>query len=666
MKSLIQIALLSLLAVPAAAIAKDSQGTTTTKPAIDDDAARFGALEKVSSVALSADGKKFVYIAPGAGSGTVAAVVDLAALTATPAAQANGQPMNLSDCDWSAADRLVCNLYGVTRHDALLVPVTRTVAMDADGHNVLPLGQRNSVNQADIRQFDGAIVDWLNGVDGTVLMSRTYVPEISMGSRTARTEEGLGVDRIDTRTGKATRLETPNMAAVEFVSDGLGNIRIMTTTVTDSAGDLRGVNNHFYRTVGSRDWQKLGTDSGGADSIVPLAVDPIINSAYVLQSLDGRQALFRIALDGSLKKELVFASKEVDVAGVIRVGRGGRVIGASYVTDRRQVEYFDPAYRSIAASLALALPNLPMIRFVSASADEQVLFVWAGSDVDPGHNYVFDRVKSSLVEVSRSRPDLKGKTLSAVKSVTYAAADGTQIPAFLTLPPGVANAKGLPAIVMPHGGPSSRDEWGFDWLAQFFAQRGFAVLQPNFRGSAGYGDDWFLNNGFQSWKTSVGDVCDGARWLKEQGIADPDKLAVFGWSYGGYAALQANVVDPSLFRAVVAVAPVTDLALFKDEAMSYTSARVVADFVGSGPHVSEGSPAQNAAAFKSSVLMFHGDIDLNVNIEQSRKMNKALRSAGKSSELVVYPNLDHSLRDGEVRADMLRKSEAFLRDKLKM
>src|SRR5262245_58414673 len=160
---------------------------------------------------------------------------------------------------------------------------------------------------------------------------------------------------------------------------------------------------------------------------------------------------------------------------------------------------------------------------------------------------------------------------------------------------------------MPHGGPGARDSWGFDWLAQYFAQRGYVVLQPNFRGSGGYGDAWFANNGFRGWKTSVGDVVDAGRWLVSQGLADASKLAVIGWSYGGYAALQTQVLAPDFFKAVVAVAPVTDLELLKSKsALNYRNAFVEADFIGSGPHVKLGSPAQNAADFKVPVLMFHG------------------------------------------------------------
>jgi len=313
--------------------------------------------------------------------------------------------------------------------------------------------------------------------------------------------------------------------------------------------------------------------------------------------------------------------------------------------------------------LSKALPGLPLIGFVDSSADENKLLIRAESDTDPGRYYIFDKTTKRLNEIVLSRPELEGMTLAQVKPITYKASDGTDVPAYLTLPPG-SDGKNLPAIVLPHGGPGSRDEWGFDWLAQYFASRGYAVLQPNFRGSSGYGERWFQKNGFQSWRMAIGDVNDAGRWLIAQGIAAPGKLGIFGWSYGGYAALQSGVLDPGLFKAVVAVAPVTDLGQFKQEGWNWYFGRIRSDFIGSGPHVTEGSPAQNAARLQAPVLLFHGERDLNVPVRQSRIMQDKLRDAGKKVELTVFPDIDHYLRDAAVRAEMLRRSDAFFRANL--
>jgi dipeptidyl aminopeptidase/acylaminoacyl peptidase len=270
-----------------------------------------------------------------------------------------------------------------------------------------------------------------------------------------------------------------------------------------------------------------------------------------------------------------------------------------------------------------------------------------------------------MSEVLPVRAPLADVKTAAVTSITYPAGDGTMVPAYLTLPAG-SMGKSLPAIVMPHGGPASRDEWGFDWLAQFFASRGFAVIQPEFRGSAGYGDAWYVDNGFKSWKIAIRDVTAAGEYLIKRGIADPAKLAIVGWSYGGYAALQSNVLDPDLFKAVIAIAPVTDLRMLKLEATGFTAEDIVQRFIGDGPHITEGSPDLHADRFKAPVLMFHGDQDINVGIAESAAMDAALKHAGKQTSFVRYPGLDHQLDDSAARIDMLTKADTFLHAALKM
>lgn len=632
-----------------------------------DPAAAFGARESIISIRLSPDGRKIAYVSPARGQGASLFVVDLASGESTRAAGADGERQRLGGCAWASNQRLACEVYAVQRMDGTIVNTSRMIALDADGRNIRQLGERDSAYQRYTRLWGGTVIDWLPGEDGAILMGHSFVPEQRLNTRLERRENGYGVVRIDTRTLNQRRVEAPNLNAVEYISDGYGKIRIMGIRpprgATGQAGDEI---NYMYRTAGSDNWRPLGTYNvatrQGPD---PYAVDRDLDAAYVFDTLNGRRALYRVKLDGSGTRELLVSHDAVDVDELLRIGRSRRVVGASYVTDRRQAVVFDPELRTLIERLSRAIPNLPLIRLVDASEDESKLLIWAGSDTDPGRYYTYDKATRQLGEIMLARPQLEGVQLASVRSITYRAADGTQVPGYLTLPPG-SNGRGLPAIVMPHGGPAARDEWGFDWLAQYFANRGYAVLQPNFRGSAGYGDQWFQVNGFQSWRTAVGDVKDAGRWLVSEGIADPAKLAIVGWSYGGYAALQANVLDPALFRAAVAIAPVTDLNLLKEEWRNWSNFALVRDFVGSGPHTRQGSPAQNAAAIQAPVLLFHGELDRNVGVTQSRVMRERLAEAGKRVELVVFPGLDHYLDDSSVRADMLRRSDAFLRSALRI
>jgi dipeptidyl aminopeptidase/acylaminoacyl peptidase len=434
------------------------------------------------------------------------------------------------------------------------------------------------------------------------------------------------------------------------------------------AGDLayskRGERAYLYRTADSKNWKPFGSYFQATETgMRPIGIDSTINAAYVLEKTGGRDALYRVSLDGSMRKELAFAHPQVDVTGVVRVGRRGRIVGARYSTDVPQAEYFDPEFRTMAAGLSKALAPLSLISVIDSSADEKRHLIHAANDIVPGRYYLYDSTKKSLKPLVADRPELAGVKLGSMKPITYKAADGTSVPGYLTLPHG-SSGKGLPAIVMPHGGPASRDEWGFDWLVQFFVSNGFAVLQPNYRGSAGFGQQWFQENGFRSWRTAIGDVNDAGRWLVSEGIADPSKLAIVGWSYGGYAALQSNVLDPDLFKAVVAIAPVTDLGMLKSEQGNFV--QFARDYIGDGAQLVEGSPARNVAGFKAPVLMFHGTSDINVSSKETETMDRALKKAGKSSEAVLYRGIDHQLRDTAVRTDMLTKSAAFLRKSLKM
>ena len=642
---------LAATAVPAAMA--EAQST------LAQDAAAFGVRESVSDIDLSPNGRSVVYIEPTGSAGSIAYIADAETGATKPFLKSSGGPEEkLRWCRFVTDTRLVCRYTGIVRSVDKLIGFARLIAIDSDGSDIKQLGQRESWDDSRIRQYDGSIIDWLPGGRGDVLMAREYIPEVNRtGTRLGRGEDGVAVDRINTLTLSVDTLEKPRKRVSAYMSDGRGNVRVMVTEEDNGSGELIGRTRIDYRAAGSRQWTSLAAFT--RDEIVPLAVDAGTDSLYALKKLNGRYALYRVKLATAPAWDLVASHPKVDIDDVVRSAHGQSVIGYTFVDDKRQTVYFEAGHKQLAASLGKALPGLPLIRFAGASHDGTRSLVFAGSDGDPGRYYIYDRSTKQLNELFAARPQLETYKVAAVKSVSVRASDGTAVPAYLTLPPGKP-AKGLAAVVLPHGGPSSRDEWGFDWIAQFLAARGYAVIQPNYRGSAGFGDSWLMQNGFKSWRTSVGDITDSLRWLVAEGIADPNRLAAVGWSYGGYAALQAAAVEPTLLKAVAAVAPVTDLNLLKDDYYGYSSYQLVSDFIGSGPHIADGSPLRRAGSIKAPVLLAHGDMDQNVAVHHSEKMESALRSSGTSVELLKYKGLDHQLDDSAARRELLLKIGSLL------
>ena len=626
------------------------------------DAKAFGAREAIRSIDISPDGRRIALVAAGPGRTGDLQIVDLATLTPRSILHAKGSPESFRWCDFAGNDQLICRYGGNIDVEGVLAGFSRLITLDANGQGIRQLGQSQSFYDASLRQSDGSILDWLPDDKGAVLMSRAYVPEVGRtGTRLVRARSGLGVDRIEIPSLRANVVEGSRLDAAAYTSDGRGHVRLMeTASMNDATGQQGSIRRYYYRTTDSREWRVLGTFNDVTDEGVhPLAIDAETNALYALKKLNGRKALYRISLDGALRETLVGSNDKVDIDDVVRFGHGQRVIGYTFADQSRDVVYFDADFSKLHDKLTRAISDRPQIDFLGSSADGDKLLILASGDTQPGSYYLFERKAQHLNELALSRPDLERHVLAKVSAITYRASDGTMVPAYLTLPPGKV-AKGLPAIVLPHGGPSARDEWGFDWLSQYLAARGYAVIQPNYRGSAGFGDAWLAQNGFKSWRTSIGDISSAARFLIAQGIADPARLAIVGWSYGGYASLQSVATEPTLYKAAVAIAPVTDLGLLKTEAENYTNAELVAKFVGSGQHIVEGSPLKQASRITVPVLLFHGNLDTNVAIEQSTRMAAALRGAPTPAEYVRFDGLDHQLEDSDARSRMLLRIGQFL------
>jgi len=631
-------------------------------------AAKFGARASVLDLGISPEGKSVVFVAPRPDGGENAVVVSLESGEAVPILGASGNTERITNCQFVIETHAVCEIYMRQGSNQDVDAATRLVVLTADGKSMEQLSAR-APSTAFYQSYDGGeIIDYnVPGNPRAVLMTRAYAEEARSGNITGSSQSGLGVEQVDIVSLSRRRVETPRGTAFGYATDGKGNVRLMGTAPRRESGYLEGEFNYAFRPQGGGGWSSLSTvtsaGNGRTKGFVPVAVDPAENAAYGFDENENFTALYKIALDGSGTRTMVLGRAGVEVDGLIRIGRNRRIVGASYATDRREAEYFDTDLNEIATALNRALGGGKQIDFIDATVDESKLIVLVGSDTEPGKYYLYDKDTKQLAFMMNAREQLTGVALGEMKPVQYPAADGTMIPAYLTLPAG-SDGKNLPAIVMPHGGPHARDEWGFDWLSQYFVARGFAVLQPNYRGSAGFGAEWFQEGGWQSWPTAIGDVNAAGRWLLDEGVAAPGKLAIFGWSYGGYAALQSQILDPGLFKAVVAVAPVTDLDRLRQEFRNRSNRHIMERFIGDGPHVEAGSPARHAAAFQAPVLIFHGDTDLNVGVGHSRLMNDRLRAAGKQVTYVEFDELDHQLDTAEARTRLLSESDRFIRTAL--
>ena len=301
--------------------------------------------------------------------------------------------------------------------------------------------------------------------------------------------------------------------------------------------------------------------------------------------------------------------------------------------------------------------------FASATPDRTILIVHSTSDVDGGTLYVWDRTSKQVFALAQAYPGLPADLMSEMKPITYTARDGLEIAGFLTTPRGLA-AERLPLVVMPHGGPWSRDGWGFDFLVQLMASRGYAVLQPNFRGSTLQGQA-FEDAGKKQWGGKMqDDVTDGVRWLIDQGVADPDRVCIVGWSYGGYAALMGAVKTPEMYRCAASINGVANLPKLAGR-YGYSAGwrRYIDEYVGlENESMETASPYHQARRITAPVLIVHAKDDHRVPVEHGEDMAKRLADLGKPHRYLAIEQGGHSLMDGTGRQAMAEALTVFLAD----
>jgi len=388
-------------------------------------------------------------------------------------------------------------------------------------------------------------------------------------------------------------------------------------------------------------------------------------SVVIRTYADGEVATYHeISADGALGPALDLDSKDKDHTPLFHPTTW-RLCGFLHRDDQVVKDYSDPLMKKLNDAIPQVMGSDARTYIVDFAEDPRKLIVYSQSATDAGSYVFIDFSTGNMVEIAVDYPDLPEEWITAKTAIDYKAADGLNIHAYLTLPP-FREAKNLPLIVLPHGGPQARDTLDYDWQAQVFASRGYAVLQPNYRGSEGYGDA-FITAGVGEWgKKMQTDLSDGVRYLAQKGMVDPKRVAIFGASYGGYAAMAGATLDPGVYRCSVAIAGISDLksfVSFKED----NSGRVDSSTVrywktefGDPKTWDDASPAKQAAKAYCPIMLIHGTDDTVVPIDQSRRMEKALKAAGKVVEFITYKGQDHWETIPSARITMMQAGLDFI------
>ena len=539
--------------------------------------------------------------------------------------------------------------------------VTRLMAFDANGDNIMMIGeppggfnQKVTVTGSAVEhrkvhpQIQDTVVSMMPQSPTEIMQS--VIDEIPF--RDQRNAPALY--SVDLATGKHQRVYGPDPRILHYVVDRDGQVRL--------ANGLDGLDRVFYvRSGPDNPWREVRrVKLSGDELFAPLAFMPDNPHAlYVLSNRgsDGRPGLWSFDADSKQFVQMIDDQANITISPSTREGTL-----ISYTLQDGTLRYIDPAWQSDYVSVSRAVKG-KKLRIVDRTEDGAKVLLEMHEPHHPRVWWVLDRTVKpiNLWPAVESYPNLtEDGHIYPVREVTYAARDGLQIPAYVTLPDGYKGGP-IPFVVLPHGGPYTCDGNDFDYESQFLASRGWGVLRPQFRGSACYGRD-FENRGYREWGFAMqDDVTDGTLWLIEQKYADPSRICIVGSNYGGYAALQGAAKEPDLYRCAAAWAPVSDLISLSRSWKERLSPQVLLDRLGNDDdRLDAGSPARHADRIKIPVLLVHGRQDGAVKVGQSQEMENALRSAGKPVEAIYLDNADHYREQYEARFAWLSALDRFI------
>lgn len=578
---------------------------------------------------LSIDGKQSLAIIPLDGSGKAAAIGTGGA--------------DLNSWSWVNDDWLVARIGTTQPVQGDKWYIRRAMAVKADGTKMLMLGKDAAQSADDIL--------WTAN-DGT--------PRILLSMQTSIYSNEAGfwpiVREYDISTGKARTIQQPISNVMSWYADGSGVVRLG-IAYDDNSRNYR----MLYRSSAGQPLHTVSktrksTESLGSIPAIFLA-DP--NKGIASADDDGFDALYEYDLATLKTGKKIFGVDGYDLDNLISNDASNQIIGVRYTDTAPRTHWFDVTLAKVQDDINKAV-GTRTARIVSWNRDFTTLVVLVGGADRPGSYYVYRPADGTMKLFSHTTHLLKPGAYGPVSTVRYKARDGLEISAILTLPRGKP-AKNLPLIMMPHGGPAARDDESWYWWVQFLASRGYAVLQPNYRGSTGYGTA-FQDKGKGQWGLAMqDDLTDAVKWASDTGLADAKRVCIVGGSYGGYAALRAAQRDKGVYRCAVSFAGVSDMpAMLRYDGRFLNGNRTKDYFRAQAPDLKNVSPINFAADFSIPLLMVHGKADNVVQVGQSRDMASKLKDAGKPFRYVEQPKGDHHFSRQEDRLQFLKELEAFL------
>jgi dipeptidyl aminopeptidase/acylaminoacyl peptidase len=618
-----------------------------------------------SGAILSPDAKSLAVLVAGDGTRDRLAVIDLVNNKVKVVAKFSAS--DIGTFEWVNSTRLVFNSRDKSAGPGDVRYGPGLYAVNKDGS-----GFRQLVDVADSSEVEHTLSrtilpynHYLTGQTGTQDSDAIYVDSPRYSDNTGQFEV-MNLVRLDTVTGRATTVTRPGPSQW-WLLDAKGEPRL-TATLEKNVETVQ------YLDPASKQWRKLvafDSYTGGKGAFTPLSFAPD-GTLYVISNL--KSDMFQLhTFDFSTNR--VSAAPVVALDGFDFDGHlltaGNKLLGIRYLSDARSTVWLDPKMKAIQAAVDALLPNTVNLIDSPARPELPLVLVASYSDRQPYKYALYNTETGKLNPVGDTHAEIDPARMGEQEFVRLKARDGKTVPAWLTLPNG-GKRKNLPMVVLVHGGPYVRGtEWGWSHDDQFLASRGYAVLQPEFRGTRGYGSNHY-RAGWKQWGLAMqNDIADATRWAIAQGIADPKRICIAGASYGGYATLMGLINDPDLYQCGVEWVGVTDLTLLHDGHWSFTSdmqdnyrqygfPTLVGDPVADAAQFKATSPLMQAARIKQPLLMAYGAVDHRVPLYHGRQLYEAVKQTNPNVELVIYDEEAHGWTLPKNRIDFWTRVEKFL------